>query len=99
MESHGLRNDRIGPFGVAETRRRIQKQGGHCLSQASLPAAEFGEQRRHLPHHAEGQWFWVLLPKQKDLGCRDETPALAKRVFFEIICGRRNLIFFFPLAT
>ena len=58
----------IGPFGVGETRRRIQKQGGHCLSQASLPAAECGEQRRHLQNHAEGQWFWVLLPKQKDLG-------------------------------
>jgi len=21
------------------------------------------------------QWFWFILPKQKDLGCRAETPA------------------------
>ncbi|MCA9458903.1 MAG: hypothetical protein KC587_19765, partial [Nitrospira sp.] len=62
LETHYLRNDGVGPFGVTETRRRIQKQGGHCLSQASLPTAECGEHGGHLPDHAEGRWFWVLLP-------------------------------------
>ena len=70
MKSHYLGHKWVGPFGVAETRSRVQKQGGHCLSQASLPAVEFGEQRKHLPDHIEGPWFWVLLPN-KGLALRD----------------------------
>ncbi len=33
-------------FGVAEQYSRTREEGGHCLSGASLHAAEFGEPRR-----------------------------------------------------
>ena len=109
LESHCLDHDWVGPFGVAEMRSRIQKPGGHCLSAASLPAAEFDEQRRHLPNHAEGHWFWVLLPKQKDLGLWDEhrqknqfNKMIPDTLFFyhpvlRIRIGRRIFILGFSL--
>ncbi|WNM61476.1 hypothetical protein [Candidatus Nitrospira neomarina] len=54
------------------------KEGAHCLSIASLRAAGVGNTaqgtRRATPRPP---WFWVLLPKQKDLVRR--TKAGTKR--------------------
>jgi hypothetical protein len=56
------------------------EEGAHCLSAASLRAAGVGDTaqgtRRATPWPP---WFWVLLPKQKDLVHRGETRHLQKR--------------------
>ncbi|MGP0591040.1 hypothetical protein ACTRXD_00690 [Nitrospira sp. T9] len=56
------------------------EEGAHCLSGASLRAAGVGDTaqgtRRATPRPP---WFWVLLPKQKDLVRRGETRHLQKR--------------------
>ncbi len=52
----------------------IPEEGAHCLSAASLRAAGVGNTaqgtRRAAPRPP---WFWVLLPKQKDLVRRAKT--------------------------
>jgi hypothetical protein len=44
-----------------------------CLSAASCAAIEFGKSLCNQKDHAGRLWFWILLPEQKDLGCRAGT--------------------------
>ena len=43
-----------------------------CLSAASCAAVGFSQSLPNQKGHTGQQCFWVLLPKQKDLGRRDE---------------------------
>ena len=50
--------------------------GEDCLSKASSAALEIGTGAKAPPWATPGrQWFWVLLPKQKDLVVRGRNPA------------------------
>ena len=65
------------PSGAAEPRYRIRLFGEHCLSGASCAAIQFGAGAEFTRRAAHGRkWFWILLPKQKDLRveCGRETP-------------------------
>ena len=65
---------RVPALGVAEPNRRIRKKGEHCLSVASCAAPEFCGSAQGTRRARHGRkWFWVLLPKQKDLVGGGET--------------------------
>ena len=51
-----------------------------CLSEASCATVGFSTSLPNQKDHTGRQWFWILLPKQKDLGCRAET-----RQYFNIV--------------
>ncbi len=51
--------------------------GGPCLSGANWHALHFRCGRLILIRRVGRHWFWVLLPKQKDLVCRGETRQLS----------------------
>ena len=66
----------MAPAGVAAPQSRNLCGGEDCLSEASsaaLTRRDWGKgTRRATPGR---QWFWVLLPKQKDLVVRGRNPA------------------------
>ena len=57
-------------------RSRIRGGGEDCLSEASSAALTFRDWGKGTRRAAPGRpWFWILLPKQKDLAVRGRTPA------------------------
>ena len=53
--------------------------GEDCLSEASSAAQTFRDRGKGTRRAAPGrQWFWVLLPKQKDLGARRKNPLSSR---------------------
>ncbi len=64
------------PAGVAAPQSRNQLGGEDCLSEASSAALTFRDRGKGTRRAAPGrQWFWVLLPKQKDFAVRGRNPA------------------------
>ena len=63
-------------LGLALRRILIRINGEHCLSVASCAAAGFCEPDNAFWGQAGRQWFWVLLPKQKNLVCWGETQLI-----------------------
>ena len=58
--------------------RTLVSLRGPCLSEASWSALQ-SLRPTHPMWPAGRQWFWVLLPKEKGLGCRDEPRQLQLR--------------------
>ena len=64
------------PAGVAAPQSRNQLGGEDCLSEASSAAHAIGTGAKAPLRATPGRpWFWVLLPKQKDLAVRGRNPA------------------------
>jgi len=66
-------------FGRGGAGYRIRLFGEQCLSGASCAAILFGAGVEFTRRVAHGRkWFWVLLPKQKNLVARGRNPASNK---------------------
>ena len=67
------------PSDAAEPGYRIRIFGEQCLSGASCAAILFGAGVEFTRRVAHGRkWFWVILPKQKNLVARGRNPASNK---------------------
>ncbi len=69
------------PFGMTEQRSRIQKKGGHCVSEASLPAAECGEQRSESGGSRQGTHGFGSFCRNKRTSAAGPRPGLKPKKY------------------
>ncbi len=75
------------PRGMAEQCSRLREKGEHCLSAASLRAAEVGEPRKAPEGPRHGQYGFVYFCRKKSESAAGTRPGITKKQLNTILDG------------